>query len=491
MEQNKDFICFKITIKLISSQLIFVKHDLLLIITMPKTLSDSVLFPILEDEHLQKLEACGTILKLMPEQVLFSEGDNSYCFYVVLDGQIKITKQLGAEELVITIHQRGEFTGDLSMLTGGISQATAKSVGISRVIQFQDFKELLKNCPRSVDLFVPALAERSKELEIKLRQQEKLAALGKLSAGLAHELNNPAAAGRRAAKQLNSAIASLQQNMLSLRGKQFSAAHRQLLAELQQQAISQLNDEQSLSPLEQSDREDELSDWLEDRGVNNAWELSPSLVTAGIERSQLKTLADAMESQAFTEALVWLEATVTMNSLVNEVEQSTSRISDLVGAIKNYSYMDRAALQEVNLHEGLDNTLKILHHKLKYGVTVNKEYSENLPQVSVYGSELNQVWTNLIDNAIDAMDGKGELTIRTSLENNCVLVEIIDNGSGIPPQIQSRIFEPFFTSKEVGKGSGLGLDISRRIVMQKHKGNLRFESQPGRTNFQVRLPLKK
>ena len=454
---------------------------------MSQTLSDSLLFPVLEEQYLQDLQTCGKALTLKPGEVLYQEGDTDYCFYVVLSGQIKITKHLGTEEIVVTIHRKGEFTGDLSMLTGGVSQATASSIGVSRVIQFDDFKELLKGCPRSVDLFVPALAERSKDLEIKLRQQEKLAALGKLSAGLAHELNNPAAAGRRAAKQLNSAIASLQQNMLSLRGKHFSVRHRQLLSQLQQQALERANCP-SLSPLEQSDREDELTDWLESLGAENAWDLSPSLVSAGIKRSQLEALATEMEAEAFTEALMWLEATLTMNGLVGEVEQSTIRISDLVGAIKNYSYMDRGEIQSVDLHEGLDNTLKILHHKLKYGVTVNKEYSKDLPQVSVYGGELNQVWTNLIDNAIDAMDGKGELTIRTSLENDCILVEIIDNGSGIPTELQSRIFEPFFTSKGVGKGSGLGLDISRRIVVQKHKGNLRFESQPGKTNFQVRIP---
>ena len=457
---------------------------------MSQALSDSLLFPVLEEKYLQDLETCGDILTLQPGAVLYREGDNAYCFYVVLSGQIKITKHLGTEEIVVTIHRRGEFTGDLSMLTGGISQATASSIDRSRVIKFDDFKKLLKGCPRSVDLFVPALAERSRDLEIKLRQQEKLAALGKLSAGLAHELNNPAAAGRRAAKQLYSAIASLQQNMLSLRGKHFSAHHRQLLSELQQQAVKHSRCKSNLSPLDRSDREDELSDWLESLGVENAWDLSPSLVSAGIERSHLKTLAEEMEPEAFTEALMWLEATLTMNGLVNEVEQSTIRISDLVGAIKNYSYMDRGTIQEVDLHEGLDDTLKILHHKLKYGVTVHKEYSENLPQVSVYGGELNQVWTNLIDNAIDAMDGKGELTIRTSQENNCILIEIIDNGSGIPKELQSRIFEPFFTSKDVGKGSGLGLDISRRIVVQKHKGNLRFESQPGKTIFQVRIPIE-
>ncbi len=457
---------------------------------MTSTLSDSVLFPTLEDEHLQNLESCGLVLKLAPGEILFKEGDSTYCFYVVLDGEIKITKQLGLEEIVITIHRRGEFTGDLSMLTGSISQATAQSIGISHVIQFDDFKQLLKNCPQSIDLFVPALAERSKELEVRLRQQEKLAALGKLSAGLAHELNNPAAAGRRAAKQLNSAIASLQQNMLSLRGKHFSAEHRQHLKELQQQAIAQIGKGISLSPLEQSDREDALADWLELQGVTNAIELAPSLVETGIGESQLQVLATQMQPEAFTEALVWLEATLTMNGLVNEVEQSTSRISDLVGAIKNYSYMDRGEVQEIDLHEGLDNTLKILHHKIKYGIEVIKDYSADIPKISAYGSELNQVWTNLIDNAIDAMDGKGELTIRTSLENDCVLVEIIDRGAGIPPEIQSRIFEPFFTSKGVGKGSGLGLDISRRIITQKHKGNIRFESVPGKTNFQVRIPTK-
>lgn len=457
---------------------------------MSETQSDSILFPVLEEEYLQDLSACGEILSFEQGSILFQEGDDTYYFYIVLSGQVKITKLVGLEEITMTLHHRGEFTGDLNMLTGGIAQTTATVTENSQVIQFEDFNQLLKGCPRSIDVFVPALAERSKELEIQLRQQEKLAALGKLSAGLAHELNNPAAAGRRAAKQLSSAIASLQQNMLSLRGKHFSATHRQLLSELQQQALAQAGSDLHLSPLEQSDQEDELGDWLESLAVENGWKLAPSLVSAGIQRSHLESLAAEMESSAFTEALMWLEATLTMNTLVGDLEQSTTRISDLVGAIKNYSYMDRDTVQEVDLHDGLDNTLKILHHKLKYGVTVSKEYSTDIPTIMAYGGELNQVWTNLIDNAIDAMDGKGELKIYTALENNCVMVEIIDNGSGIPLELQSRIFEPFFTSKEVGKGSGLGLDISRRIIVQKHGGNLRFESQPGKTSFQVRIPIK-
>ncbi|MEM7593850.1 MAG: ATP-binding protein [Cyanobacteria bacterium P01_A01_bin.83] len=457
---------------------------------MSETRSDSVLFPILENEYLKSLEACGVVLEIEPGEILYQEGDIEYCCYVVLSGQIKVTKHLGTEEILVAIHHRGEFTGDLNMITGGASQATASSIDPSRVIQFQDFKQLLKVCPTSIDLFIPALAERSKCLEAKLRRQEKLAELGKLSAGLAHELNNPAAAGSRAAKQLNSAIMTLQENMLSPRGQNFSAQHRQLLCNLQQKAVNREYYKPDLSPLKQSILEEELADWLESLGVEDAWDISPSLVSVGIERSHLQNLAAEMESAAFNEALTWLEATLTVNSLVTELEYSTSQISDLVGAIKNYSYVDRGAIQEIDLHEGLDNTLKILNHKLKYGVTVNREYDTNLPKVSAYGGELNQVWTNLIDNAIDAMNGKGELTIRTSIENNCVLIEIIDNGAGIPVEIQSQIFDPFFTSKAAGKGSGLGLDISRGIIVKKHKGNIRFESEPGITNFQVRIPIK-
>ena len=375
------------------------------------------------------------------------------------------------------------------MLTGGICSATASSIKTSRVIEFNDFKELLKNCPDSIDLFVPALAERSKDLEVRLRQQEKLAALGKLSAGLAHELNNPAAAGRRAAKQLNNAIASLQSQMLSLRGKNFTGEHRQLLAKLQTQALKNINQQSQLLPLEQSDLEDELADWLAEKGMNNSWETASTLISGGMDLASLQELASLMNDEAFSEAIMWLEASLNMNSLVGEVEQSTSRISDLVSAIKNYSYMDRGDIQEVDIHEGINNTLKILYHKLKYGVKVHQEYAVNIPKMTARGSKLNQVWTNLIDNAIDAMDGKGELTIRTSLENNCVLIEIIDDGSGIAPEDKPRIFEPFYTSKDVGKGTGLGLDISRRIVVQEHKGNMRFDSVPGCTNFQVRLPI--
>lgn len=458
---------------------------------MSETLTESALFPKLSAEQLQKLSECGTEMELSGGEVLFAEGDTNYDFYVIISGEIKITRQLGAEEVVIVVHKAGEFTGDLTMLMGNESQVTGRSVGNSRVLKINNFQHLLNSCPQAVEMFVPSLAQRSKELEVQLREQDKLAALGRLSAGLAHELNNPAAAGKRAAQQLNATLEKVQEQMLTLRNQYFSAEDRQLLQQLRQEAVSHLDDSLDIDPMELSDREDELSDWLEDHEVENSWQLAPTLVAVGLDLERLQTLAEQLSNeQALPEALLWLESSLSVQGLVCQVEQSTTRISELVQAIKSYSYMDRGTLQEIDVHQGLNNTLTMLHHKLKYGVKVKRDYAPDVPKICVHGSELNQVWTNLIDNAIDAMDGKGELTISTKKEHDCVLVEIIDNGAGIPPDIQAKVFEPFFTSKGVGVGSGLGLDIVRRIIVQKHQGNIRFDSVPGRTCFQIRLPIE-
>jgi signal transduction histidine kinase len=462
------------------------------------------LFPRLSDDELTRLQAHGREVVLNADDVLYQEGDSTYQFYVVLEGQVQITKQVNGREEVLTIHQPGEFTGEVSMITGGAAPVTARSLGASRVLEIEpdEFKEVLAECSQGAAVIIAAMVGRTKDVETQLRQQEKLAALGRLSAGLAHELNNPAAAGVRAAQQMREAISTVQVRLLKVCEELFPAIDRQLLIALQQESMLYLTTAPRLDPLTQSDREDALSDWLDLHDVANGWKLAPILVSAGVSSDRLESLAEHLSPDALNEGISWLTETLTLAGLVNEIEQSTSRISKLVKAVKSYTYMGQAPLQDVDIHEGLENTLTILNHKLKHDITVIREYDATLPRVCVYGSELNQVWTNLIDNAAYALKQKkaemsqlGQpftptLWIRTAIEADQILIEIADNGPGIPPDVQSHIFDPFFTTKEVGEGSGLGLDIARKIVVKRHHGNLHVLSQPGDTRFQIRIPIQ-
>jgi len=464
----------------------------------------SPLFPRLSDQQMQCLSEHGIEIRLNPSDLIYTEGDPTYDFYVVLEGKIKVTKQVGGEETVLAIHEAGEFTGELSLLTGSPTLATACALSQCRLLRIKAdaFKAILSQCDPVRDILISAMTYRVKEVEVLMKQREKLAALGKLSAGLAHELNNPAAAGQRAAGQLRSIVQSLQSLALKLNRYQLTTAQVEFLTNFQSQAIERTITLPALDPLAQSDREDEVTDWLDAHDVVDGWKLACNLVGAGIDIDSLDSITEYIPSTALSDVITWLEAMLAEVGLLNEVEQSTARISGLVKAVKEYSYMDSAPMQEVDIHEGLESTLTILGHKLKHGVVVTREYDRNLPRITAYGSELNQVWTNLIDNAIDAMGpvlregilpsanrGKGQIWIRTSRENTCILVEIADNGAGIPPEIQSRIFEPFFTTKGVGEGSGLGLDIAYRVVVKRHHGDIRVQSQPGNTRFQVRLPI--
>ncbi len=453
---------------------------------------EELLFPTLSEEELERLQAHGQELSLTDGEAIFHEGDPTYQFYVVLEGEVRVTKVVNGDVQILAIHERGQFTGELSMLTGAPALATARSCGASRVLAIDPdtFKQILAECSQGASVILAAMAGRAREVEFQMQQQEKLAALGRLSAGLAHELNNPAAAGNRAAQQLRDAIAAIQTRLLKLCEDLFPASQRQALVTLQQDALGYLAAAPRLAPLDQSDREDALTDWLDDHAIADGWKLAPTLVSGGINATQLDKLAPQLTPDALAEGLSWLAETLTLAGLVNEVEQSTSRIAQLVKAIKSYSYMDQAALKDIDLHEGLENTLTILNHKLKYGITVHREYDPAVPRICAYGSELNQVWTNLIDNAVYAMGGKGDLTVRTTIDHDQVLVAIADTGTGIPPDIQSRIFEPFFTTKGVGEGSGLGLDIVRRIIVNRHHGDIRVTSKPGETCFQIWLPIQ-
>ena len=324
--------------------------------------------------------------------------------------------------------------------------------------------------------------------EVMLRQSEKLATLGKLSAGLAHELNNPAAAAQRAAALMTETFSHLQRTHFQLASLNLGRDRLESLLALDRLAQEKAKVPAEIDPLTRSDRETELETWLDKSGVANAWEIAPALVNLGFDLAGLSNFIADFNATDYMTVIDWLSCSYVMYDLIEEVGQGAGRMSEIVKALKAYSYLDQAPIQTVNVHEGLNSTLVILRSKLKQGVAVNRDYAADLPAIEAYGSELNQVWTNLIDNAIDAMNGKGEISLRTSYDDQWVMVEIEDNGPGIPAEIQPYIFDPFFTTKPPGQGTGLGLNISHNIIVQKHKGRVDVYSHPGMTRFEVRLP---
>jgi signal transduction histidine kinase len=350
-----------------------------------------------------------------------------------------------------------------------------------------DFWHMMSTC-RSVarELFHSA-ANKMRNLEGYSQQREKLVSLGTMAAGLAHELNNPAAAARRAAAHLQETTDKVQTLLCQLT-RTLDHEHLQHLFAASRDALERSVRAPAIDHLERSDRADAIAVWLEARGVAAAWELAPTFANAGVDIAWLGQIAAKLPAASHPEALGWLESRLNLKSLLSQVEQSTGRIAELVKAVKSYSYMDQSPMQEVDIHEGIESTLTMLGHKLK-NVTLVRAYDRSVPRITAYGSELNQVWTNLIDNAIHAVNGTGKICVGTCLEDDQLLVEIVDNGPGIPPEVQAHLFEPFFTTKPVGTGTGLGLIISNRIVADRHGGEIEFESRPGETRFKVRLPF--
>jgi len=325
--------------------------------------------------------------------------------------------------------------------------------------------------------------------EVMLRQSEKLATLGKLSAGMAHELNNPIAAVQRGAGHLRAAITQAQQALLKLGELSLTKAQIDMLLTHDQLAQTRAAEPTDLDALLRCECEDQVKMWMEARGIENAWEFAPALVNLGYDNNALVALAENFTAAQIPSVIAWLSNTYLIYSLLEELGQGSGRMAEIIRALKAYTYMDQAPIQSVDVHEGLDNTLVMLRNKLKAGIDVHRQYAENFPRIQAYGSELNQVWTNIIDNAVEAMQGRGELTLRTRQEEQWVVVEIEDNGPGIPPAVQAKIFDPFFTTKAPGKGTGLGLNISHNIIVQKHKGKIAVRSQPGKTCFEIRLPI--
>jgi signal transduction histidine kinase len=452
-------------------------------------LRKSPLFEGLSDEELQRLMDMAKPVSLKAGDILIRQGETGDAAYVVIKGEFEVQKQSGQSMIKIDVRNPGDVVGEMALLSRASRTATviAKTDGEALRIPSEAFEALLESSSTATMAVLRWVMARLSQNESLLHQQEKMAALGTLSAGLAHELNNPAASAQRNAAELGRTLVKLQALNHQIESKALQENQTAWLDSFMKESSRRFSSPVKLGALEKIDRVDELQSWLEANQVESAWELAPALVTFGWSVAELETLRG---SALFEQATQWLGIACLTIARVSEIREASERISQIVHAMKSYTYLDQARLLEVDIHEGLESTLVIMQHKLKRGVSVRREYTPDLPRIEAYASELNQVWTNIIDNAIDAMNGSGVITLRTFAENDYVVVEILDNGPGIPENIRLRIFEPFFTTKAPGQGTGLGLHISHDIIVNRHHGQLLVESKPGQTKFKVMLPVK-
>jgi signal transduction histidine kinase len=462
----------------------------------PDELRGLFLFENLDGDQLAWVAENGDVVDRPAGSEVSVEGELAECFFVLLEGTLSMVRLVGGSEVeTVRTSYRGAYSGAVQFYFGDRLEqrypATVRAVTDCRFLALpaQPFATVFRQWyPMAVHLLEGLFIGQRNIAEL-VAQRERLLALGKLTAGLTHELNNPAAAAARATAALRDRFAGMRHKLAMLSEERIDGEMLRSLTGLQEEFVERITGTRELSALERSDLEDALVDWLDEHGVARPWDLAGVFVPVGLGPEDLDRVADAVAPSYLESALRWLCYTVETETLLVEIGDSTSRISNLVDAAKQYSQMDRTPHQPTDLRAGLDATLVMLGGKIAPGVAVVKDYDPDLPKVPAYAGELNQVWTNLIVNALDAMAGEGTLTVRTRRDGDCALVEIADTGPGIPTDLLPRVFEPFFTTKPVGLGTGLGLDVSWRIVVKRHGGDLRVTSSPGDTRFQVLLPL--
>jgi signal transduction histidine kinase len=444
-------------------------------------------FADLPDDQLEWFISQCQEQPLKPGDTYIRQGDAADNMFVILEGEFQVRGEINGETFAFPL-KAGEVTGVLPFSRMKRTPVTGRAVTNGRLLRFpsSQFPQLVQRMPELTTRLVALMTDRVREVTRFEQQRDRLASLGKLSAGLAHELNNPASAAKRAASQLRQILKKIKDASHELGRRELTPAQKAEIENLE--ASFTQRDEPPPDALTASDMEEQIDSLLRSHGQKDLWQLAADLARRGVKPAALESLFAHLDQETTRAALIRLAALVEITNLLNEIESSTSRISDLVLAIKEYTFMDQAPLQNVDVIKTLENTLTILNHKLKHGVVVKRDYQKVPLLVNSFGSELSQVWTNLIDNAVDAMNGNGELRVRTYRDDSCVVVEIGDNGPGIPPDVEAHMFEPFFTTKGVGQGTGLGLDTVQRIV-KKHRGNIQVTSEPGDTRFQVWLPL--
>jgi signal transduction histidine kinase len=456
------------------------------------------LFEELTDDQLSWLAAHGRIVEYPAGATIHAEGAPASCFLVLLSGMLAMSRRVQGGELeLFRTDYRGAYTGAFNFYitrqnVPQVYPATARAVADCRLFELPAVElgaAVRKWYPMAAHL-LEGVTTQAMESRDTIERHERLVALGTVTAGLTHELNNPVASVVRASARLREMLAEMREKLGLLIQSQLPGEKLEAVADLAAKALASSRDAPDLSPIDASDREDEVADWLSDHGIAEAWDIAPTLVAAGLGTDWLEAVLAVTPPPHLEYGLSYPVRAIESDSLLDEITHGAERISGLLASARQYTQMDRAPLQTVDVHGGLDATLTMLSHKLGSDIEVIREYDRSLPPIVAYTAELNQVWTNLIDNAVDAMDGHGTLTIRTRAEGERLAVEIADNGPGIPTELRSRVFEPFFTTKDIGQGTGLGLDIAWRIVVGRHGGEISLDSEPGDTRFTVLLPVR-